>query len=211
MESEAEDVLNSFKSSSERLTIASVYSFYDNYLCPNFKKVIDLEKHTVDIRLEYSREVINSMLAGKRRLGFTHHPCNYTDLISELLFTERLVLVSGKYNERLSAGINVSMIRELDFMHSSFLDRHIEELILDKVQFPLIINIGSKIIDLIRNTSYMTLLPESYAKPELEKGEFFEIPINDYEFPKLEYYCIRNKDIKKLTETEIKIIEFFKK
>ncbi|MDO5725028.1 MAG: LysR family transcriptional regulator [Tissierellia bacterium] len=210
LEKEAMNRLKINKRGSKKLMIGSVHSFFDNYLSPNLKSLINFDKELVNIRLDHSREVINFMVAGKRSLGFTHHPCNYSDFVSEYLFSEKLKLVTGKFDEKLNRGINVSMLRELKFFNSSFLDRHIEELMLDKVQFSLVINIGSGTVDLIKGTNYLTLLPEGYADPELERGNFFEVPINDYEFPKVEYYCIRHKDKQKLNDTELKIIEFFK-
>lgn len=211
LENEVSHQLKKSHQSTEEVMITSVHAFYDNYLLPKMAELIDFEEQTLNLKIDHSREVINNMFTGKWNLGFSHHPCNHSGLSSDFLFEDRLVLVCGKYDEQKSKGISLSEIGGYPFVNTSFLDRHIEELILEKVKFSLYVNIGAKVLDFIYGKDYLALFPESYVQRPIVEGKLVEIPIRDYCFPPVEYYCIRSNQKSKLTGTEKRMMESFTK
>ncbi|NLY09239.1 MAG: LysR family transcriptional regulator [Tissierellia bacterium] len=209
IEQAAETILQNSKQHNEVAKIATVHSFYDNYLMQQLWSFNSPDSRSLNITINHSREVINSMVSGKNSIGFSHHPCNYSDFSSKFLFKEKLMLVTSNNTQIVDQGITLSDLRNLNFINTNFIDSHVEELILGKIMSVITINIGPKALDLVRKGRFISLFPENYVKSDIDNGLLFQIPIHDYDFPPVEYYCIYPKRNNSLTEFEKEILNSF--
>jgi LysR family transcriptional repressor of citA len=184
-----------------QLAIGTVYAFYDSYMQKNVRRHIASNSDiSLKIVFGHSGKIISDANCGFIDIGYSHYPYNHSGFCCNLLNEDDVILVTGRQNDANTRGVSFEQLRKLPMLHSNFLYSKTYELIYKPHRyFQLDIDIGSKIIPYILESSYYAFLSRKLIEAEIKNGKLIEIPIIDWKIPPVQNFVIYKKNSQRIS------------
>lgn len=193
----------------EDFRIGSTNTFYECHIFPYMKKF--LKEHTelaVDVTIGHTMQLLDMLQEDQLDIAFTYSPLQKPDFTCRLYNTEDLILVTRPDQNDFKNGIKQKDLDKLYYIFCNFALRDvgafIRELFPPLHQFPFEIDNSTRILSYLLEGLGASFLPESLVRDALDKGQLSQIPLLDFQTPKINSYMTyrTNNDMVKLWKYE---------
>lgn len=178
------------------LVLGTVYAYYDVYLekqlqafaaaCPDI---------SVAVRFGHTAQMLEKIAAAQADIVFTHHPFDHPEYLCQAVEEDDVVLVTDAANLQWQAGVRIADIKSLPMLASNFLYASTHSWIFPRdQQFQLALEVAGRVVPLLKNAKWVTLLARRMVAKELALGELTQILILDGVIPQVKYYRVMRKD-----------------
>ncbi len=182
------------------LVIGASYAYSRLYM-PNIlsdflKKNADI---SMNVKVAHTGVLVNLLRQSVIDIAYLHHHYIHPEYVCRHILSDKLILVTGKYNEKLCSGITYDNIKELPIIHSNFLYNSTKNWLFPKnFQFQLQSDLAYDTLPIIKGSEWCAIFPQKMIEDELLNNMLYEIPITDYSLPLVNYYIAYKKQKERL-------------
>lgn len=196
LENNALDSIRQTSKYNHFLSIGTVDAFYDLWLKDNIDRFTkENPDFSVKVEIGSSNSLITNLKKYRNDVIFSHHSYENPNYICKLVDQEDVILTTSSQNTEYKAGIVSTKVKTLPMIHSDFLySGTYQWLFSPSHRFQLSINNAAKVLPLIYNSEWYTILPRHLIQRSLDDGSLIEIPILDGQIPPVDYYVLYHKD-----------------
>lgn len=187
--------INSCNTYSKIINIGSVNCIYNCHLAPYMSTFMKKDtKVCINITLDHSRNLLNRLLDNSIDICFSYLLTNGTNYKCVPFRSDDLILVTNAMNDGFTSGIHNDQILSLPIIYSKFIPKcgfdWIDDIFPTNYVFQFTISVIKEIVPLLLQSFYYAFLPRSLIQKELNQNLLKEIPLLDYNIPKLQSYVI---------------------
>jgi len=144
---------------------------------------------------ENSRFIIDSIIDGKRDLGFIESEIDFPDIVKEKIGEDRLIIVSSDKSLNKEFFIDELFYKKWILRESGSGTREMFLNAIEGINIPIFYetNTISEIKNLLKNSECITCISEYVVKNELKRGELKEIKVKNINL-KRNFYLIYHKN-----------------
>lgn len=190
--------VNSLNKYESTLRIGTTNTIYECHLFPRIKEYMrNYTKNAVKITIGHSNDLLQAIQDHLLDVIYTYVPFYKAGYECELFAVDELVLVTNGRNEAYEDGIAQKDLVNANYLYCNFalqeMGLFIKELFPPHYQFGFEIDNSTKLIPYLLEFDGISFIPERIAKPYLDTGELKQIPLKDFDAPKINCYKICRK------------------
>ncbi len=204
LEQTAVNDINTSEKYPDKINIGSTNTIYDCHLKKKLKNYIkENNKTALKITIAHSLPLIDMLNDGVVDFAFTYSEYNKNTVDCIPYKNDEMVLVTNSKNKKFLNGINLNNLSKINYLYCNFtfqgIGEFIKELFPKYHRFSFEIDRSANIIPYLENGEGYSFLPKSLIKTKLQEGSLIEIPLIDFEMPKIKSFVIYNNNNKSLT------------
>ena len=205
LEQLALDEINTDEKYPYKLNIGTTNTIYDCYLKDKLKRFIAADNKTaLKVTISHSIPLIDMLCDGVIDLAFTYARCNKNGIVCEPFKKDKMILVTDRSNTEFQSGIRLTDLPSLNYLYCSFnfqgIGEYIKELFPKHHRFLLEIDKSANLIPYLINSDSYSFLPKSLIRQELNSNQLIEIPLLDFELPKIKSFILCKAASKKVPQ-----------
>ncbi|MCR5321295.1 MAG: LysR family transcriptional regulator [Lachnospiraceae bacterium] len=199
LENNALDSIRQASKYNHFLSIGAVDAFYDLWLKDTISQFVeDNPDFSTKVEIGTSNSLLTSLKKYRNDVIFSHHSYENPNYVCKLLMQEDVLLVTSSKNKTYQGGIHSTKVKTLPIIHSDFLyPGTYQWLFSPSHRFQLSLNNAAKVLPLIYDSDWYTILPRHLIQSSLDYGSLIEVPISDGQIPPVDYYVIYQKNHQK--------------
>lgn len=196
LEQAAFQEMNSIRNFAHTIHIGTTNTIYECYLYPQMKDWLkEHPQHALKITIGHSQDLLCALQDGIMDLVYCYTPLIKKGISCEVFAVDELILVTKAGQNPYETGIYKEELIHSDYLFCNFalqeVGSFIRELFPPHFSFHLEIDNSTKLIPYLLDIGGISFLPESLAKPYIEAGTLTQIPLLDFEAPKISCYKIQ--------------------
>lgn len=190
--------INSLNKYEKILRLGTTNTIYECYLIPIIKDYINKHPHNgIKITISHSNDLIKSLQDNILDVAYSYLPLNKPDYTCERFAVDNLLLVTNTSNKEYKRGIYKKQLTGTNYLFCNFalqeVGIYIKELFPPYYQFGFEIDNSTKLIPYLLEMNGISFVPDSLAKPYITENKLYEIPLLDFNPPKINCYKITRK------------------
>ncbi len=198
LEDHARTEIQNLQTFTQVIRLGCVNTVYDCYLYPKISRFL---KQYTDISLsliiDHSNALFTMLKDQTLDLIITYVPFNKSGYHCIPYATDQLVLVTSPVNNTFPNGITKEELSRINYLYCNYIleedDTFLQELFANRKSFPFEIDKGSKLKPYLLDGLGYSFMPRSLITKELKKQKLIEIPLADFDAPKIQSYLIYSK------------------
>lgn len=191
--------INSIKKYTDTIRIGSTNTIYECHLFPLIKDyMINHPKQAVKITITHSTDLVQAIQDNLIDIVYSYIPFYHAGFDCQVFATDNLALVTNYENNEYCNGILQEELVNTNYLYCNFalqeVGLFIKELFPPHHQFGFEIDNSTKLIPYLIAFNGISFVPESIAAPYIASKQLKQIPLLDFEAPKINCYRITRKN-----------------
>lgn len=191
--------INSIKKYTDTIRIGSTNTIYECHLFPLIKDyMINHPKQAVKITITHSTDLVQAIQDNLMDIVYSYIPFYHAGFDCQVFATDNLALVTNYENNEYCNGILQEELVNTNYLYCNFalqeVGLFIKELFPPHHQFGFEIDNSTKLIPYLIAFNGISFVPESIAAPYIASKQLKQIPLLDFEAPKINCYRITRKN-----------------
>ncbi len=187
--------INSIRKYTNTIRIGSTNTIYECHLFPIIRDYMQNHPESaVKITLSHSGDLLQALQDNLLDIAYSYLPFYHVGYDCQLFSTDKLLLVTRYENHNYDNGISQDTLVNANYLYCHFalqeVGLFIKELFPPYHQFGFEIDNSTKLIPYLLTFDGISFVPESIAAPYLSTKQLKEIPLLDFEAPKINCYRI---------------------
>ncbi len=205
--------MNALSSHSRKFSIGAINATYEVYVKPLIDECLKDNKITsIKVMLGHSLDLIQQLQDNMLDMVFSAVPLKRLGFACDVYDVDRIALVCGKGKNEYPNGVTKEQLAKLPylmcdltlseagvFIRSLFPKNHV---------FRLDVDNSSKLLPYLEKGLGYGFLPYKLVKDKIANGELEEVPLKDFNAPKITTYLIyrQSYDVKRFLENKFDVI-----
>ncbi len=198
LEEAAFEEIHSIRRYSSYTHIGTTNTIYECHLYSKIKQILkENPDDSLKITIGHSQDLLRDLQDGIIDIVFCYTPLIKKGFTCKVFAVDELILVTAMHKNDYHNGINKEDLLNSDYLFCNFalqeVGSFIRELFPPHYKFRFEIDNSTKLIPYLLDIGGISFLPESLAKPYLDKGELVKIPLLDFTAPKISCYMVQKE------------------
>lgn len=198
LEDHARMEIQNIKSFRQVIRLGSVNTVYDCYLYPKISSFLKQHKDiSLSLIIDHSNALLTMLQDQTVDVIITYVPFNKAGYHCIPYTTDQLVLVTAPENNTFPEGICKEELSHINYLYCNYIleedDTFLQELFENRKSFPFEIDKGSKLKPYLLDGLGYSFMPKNLVTRELKKQKLIEVPLVDFDAPKIQSYLIYSK------------------
>lgn len=182
----------------KRLNIGSTNTIYDCHLKNKLKSFMsDNPDTSLKVIISHSASLVEMAVDGVVDFAFTYTEYQKNNVRCVPFCEDKMVLVTDSKNTEYTDGIRLSQLAKVNYLYCNFTFQGIGEYIRDLFpkhhKFSFEIDRSANIIPYLFDSDCYSFLPKELVLQEIADGRLCEIPIIDFEIPRVKSFMVYNE------------------
>ncbi|MCI2113422.1 MAG: LysR family transcriptional regulator [Ruminococcus sp.] len=182
----------------KRLNIGSTNTIYDCHLKNKLKSFMSENPDTaLKVIISHSASLVEMTVDGVVDFAFTCMEYHKNNIKCVPFCEDEMVLVTDSKNTAYADGISLTQLAEVNYLYCNFTFQGIGEYIRDLFpkhnRFSFEIDRSANIIPYLFDSDSYSFLPKELVSHEIANGRLCEIPIIDFEIPRVKSFMVYNE------------------
>ena len=208
LEKTAVEDINTNAKYPKRLNIGSTNTIYDCHLKNKLKSFMCENPDTaMKVIISHSASLVEMTVDGVVDFAFTCMEYQKNNVKCIPFCEDEMVLVTGNKNSEYADGIRLCELSKVNYLYCNFTFQGIGEYIRDLFpkhhKFSFEIDRSANIIPYLFDSDSYSFLPKELISKEIANGRLKEIPLIDFEIPKVKSFIVFNEKSKLLNDNFI--------
>lgn len=198
LEDHARMEIQNMQSFRQVIRLGSVNTVYDCYLYPKIASF--LKQHTdisLSLIIDHSNALLTMLQDQTVDVIITYVPFNKAGFHCIPYTTDQLVLVTAPENNTFPEGICKEELSQINYLYCNYIleedDTFLQELFENRKSFSFELDKGSKLKPYLMDGLGYSFMPRNLVTKELKKLKLIEVPLADFDAPKIQSYLIYSK------------------
>ncbi|MBO5207751.1 MAG: LysR family transcriptional regulator [Lachnospiraceae bacterium] len=191
--------INAIKKYTDTIRIGSTNTIYECHLFPLIKDYMTkYPEQAVKITITHSTDLVQAIQDNLMDVVYSYIPFYHAGFDCQVFATDNLALVTSYQNNAYNHGISQEDLVHANYLYCNFalqeVGLFIKELFPPHHQFGFEIDNSTKLIPYLIAFNGISFVPESIAAPYIKEQKLKQIPLLDFEAPKINCYRITHKN-----------------